>query len=164
MFGTGSTQPSPCFDRGLLRRQLELNCSGDTSNSIDTVASSSVFYRILGDPLSGPSAVDAVVAGCTYINPVFATPVKTIYHSQHPFLAQRVGEPYVCSFEQKVSRFLAACCYHRLPVRPGFAFLASPPTYWSKASPALPATNLGLYRIIMIGSSTSTCCIMRIRS
>lgn len=65
----------------------------------------------LGDPLAGPSAVDAVVAGCTYINPVFAAPVKVIYHSQHPYLAQSVGEPYVCSFEQTVSRALTVRCY-----------------------------------------------------
>eukprot|EP00903_Cladosiphon_okamuranus_P019898 g18289.t1 len=67
------------------------------------------FMIGLGDPLSGPSAVDAVVAGCTYINPIFATPVKTIYHSQHPFLAQSVGEPYACSYEQKDTKAAIAC-------------------------------------------------------
>lgn len=59
-----------------------------------------------GDPLSGPSAVDAVMAGCVYLNPVYATPTKKIYNSQHPYLAESVGEPYVCSFEQKVSTTL----------------------------------------------------------
>lgn len=56
-----------------------------------------------GDPLSGPSAVDAVVAGCTYLNPVYTTPMKKLYNSQHPFLEQSVGEPHVCSFAHKVS-------------------------------------------------------------
>ncbi|CAM9185165.1 unnamed protein product [Laminaria digitata] len=60
----------------------------------------SKFMVGLGDPLSGPSAVDAVMAGCVYLNPIYATPVKNIYTSQHPFLAQTVGEPYVCSFGQ----------------------------------------------------------------
>ena len=46
--------------------------------------------------------MDAVMAGCVYLNPVYATPLKKIYNSQHPYLAQTVGEPYVCSFGQKV--------------------------------------------------------------
>eukprot|EP00752_Nemacystus_decipiens_P010661 g9493.t1 len=69
----------------------------------------SKFMIGLGNPLSGPSAVDAMLAGCTYINPIFATPVKTIYNSQHPFLAQSVGEPYVCSFAQKDPNAAMAC-------------------------------------------------------
>ncbi|CAM9864132.1 unnamed protein product, partial [Hapterophycus canaliculatus] len=60
----------------------------------------SKFILGLGNPLSGPSAMDAVMAGCIYLNPVFPFPMKNIYNSQHPFLAQSVGEPYVCSFEK----------------------------------------------------------------
>lgn len=60
------------------------------------------MFFLSGDPLSGPSAVDAVMAGCVYLNPVFTFPMKKIYNSQHPFLAQNVGEPYVCSFEEGV--------------------------------------------------------------
>lgn len=59
--------------------------------------------RRAGDPLSGPSAVDAVAAGCVYLNPVYRTPFKKIYTSQHPFLEDSVGPPYVCSFPQRVS-------------------------------------------------------------
>ena len=44
----------------------------------------------LGNPLVGPSAVDAVVAGCVYINPVYDQPVKEEYWSQHPYLEQQV--------------------------------------------------------------------------
>ena len=36
----------------------------------------------LGNPLVGPSAVDAVVAGCVYIDPTYDAPVKDVYHSQ----------------------------------------------------------------------------------
>lgn len=58
--------------------------------------------RCAGDPLSGPSAVDAVMAGCMYINPIYATPKKTFYESQHPFLEQSVGSPHVCSYDLRV--------------------------------------------------------------
>lgn len=70
-------------------------------------ASCLVASCITGDPLSGPSAVDAVVAGCAYLNPVYSKPMMDIYNSQHPFLEQRVGEPYVCSFGQQVSPLLS---------------------------------------------------------
>jgi hypothetical protein len=55
----------------------------------------------LGNPLAGPSAVDAVVAGCVYINPLYDKPVKERYHSQHPYLADAVGPPHVCRSENK---------------------------------------------------------------
>ncbi|CAM9469783.1 unnamed protein product, partial [Pylaiella littoralis] len=61
----------------------------------------SKFMIGLGLPLSGPSAVDALAAGCIYINPVFSWPTKNIFSSQHPYVAQSVGEPYVCSYEEK---------------------------------------------------------------
>ena len=49
-----------------------------------------------GDPLMGPSAVDAVAAGCVYINPVLEPPVRGRFRSQHPFL-EAVGPPHVCT-------------------------------------------------------------------
>ena len=39
----------------------------------------SKFVLGLGNPLVGPSAVDAIVAGCVYINPAYAAPVKDVY-------------------------------------------------------------------------------------
>jgi len=57
----------------------------------------SMFMLGLGNPLVGPSAVDAVVAGCVYVNPVYDKPVKDVYLSQHPYLEDRVGAPHVCS-------------------------------------------------------------------
>ena len=49
-----------------------------------------MFMLGLGN-LFGASAVDAVVAGCVYINPTYKTPVKDVYWSQHPYLADRVA-------------------------------------------------------------------------
>ncbi|CAM9146528.1 unnamed protein product [Ectocarpus sp. 12 AP-2014] len=72
----------------------------------------SKFIIGLGNPLLGPSAVDAVTAGCAYLNPIFLRPEKKVYNSQHPFLAQRVGEPYVCSFEQH-NAYAAVDCARR---------------------------------------------------
>lgn len=48
------------------------------------------FMIGLGNPLVGPSAVDAVVAGCVYINPIYDQPMKEMYWSQHPFLEKEV--------------------------------------------------------------------------
>lgn len=55
------------------------------------------FLLGLGNPLLGPSAVDAVAHGCVYIDPAYPEPVNTVYDSQHPYLRDSVGEPYVCS-------------------------------------------------------------------
>ena len=54
------------------------------------------FMIGLGNPLVGPSAVDAVVAGCVYINPIYDQPVKDMYWSQHPYLEKEVSlyDPY----------------------------------------------------------------------
>ena len=55
----------------------------------------------LGDPLLGPSAVEAVASGVMLINPVYSKPKLRIYKSQHPFLADQVGEDYVCNVNMK---------------------------------------------------------------
>lgn len=55
------------------------------------------FLLGLGDPLLGPSAVEAAASGVMFINPTYKSPKEGIYHSQHPFLAEQVGEAYVCS-------------------------------------------------------------------
>lgn len=70
---------------------------------------SSMFMLGLGNPLLGPSAVDAVVAGCVYINPTYKTPVKDVYWSQHPYLADRVGAPHVCNANLDDSDQVRAC-------------------------------------------------------
>lgn len=63
----------------------------------------SAFFLGLGDPLLGPSAMDAIATGCVYINPTFgegAVGVRgelSAWGSQHPFLDKAVGMPYVCN-------------------------------------------------------------------
>ena len=44
----------------------------------------------LGDPLLGPSAIEAVASGVMFINPEYDEPKQGIYHSQHPFLKNQV--------------------------------------------------------------------------
>ncbi|EKX33613.1 hypothetical protein GUITHDRAFT_147789 [Guillardia theta CCMP2712] len=58
----------------------------------------------LGDPLSGPSALDAMMVGAMYLNPSFPNKnsdypeeLKSFYTSQHPYMAEH-GGAYVCSF------------------------------------------------------------------
>lgn len=85
----------------------------------------SAFLLGLGDPLLGPSALDAVAAGArlllqaavsfysdlslrvalagtAFINPAYAEarrvgPSTFPFGSQHPFLEERVGEPHACT-------------------------------------------------------------------
>jgi len=68
----------------------------------------SKFLIGLGDPLLGPSALDAIAAGCMYINPSLNTPVKGS-KSQHPWAADNIGEPYVCSYEENDADSLNVC-------------------------------------------------------
>jgi hypothetical protein len=62
-----------------------------------------------GDPLSGPSAVDAVAAGVVFINPQYSSPKEEFFHSQHPFLQAAVGAPYVCSVDIAKHDQVIAC-------------------------------------------------------
>lgn len=57
----------------------------------------SKFLLGLGDPLLGPSAIDAVSMGCVFINPVYSSPVRQIHHTQHDYASNKVGLPYVCN-------------------------------------------------------------------
>lgn len=57
----------------------------------------SKFLLGLGDPLLGPSAIDAISMGCVYINPVYSSPVRQIHMSQHDYAANTLGLPYVCN-------------------------------------------------------------------
>lgn len=54
----------------------------------------------LGDPLLGPSAIDAIMNGCMYINPIYDIPKEhhgAKFHSQHPFAASHFNKSIVCS-------------------------------------------------------------------
>jgi hypothetical protein len=60
----------------------------------------SSFLIGLGDPVSGPSALEALAEGCVYIDPTYATPrlvngvPRLEIKSQHPFAAG-IGPPFV---------------------------------------------------------------------
>lgn len=56
----------------------------------------------LGNPILGPSAIDAVSMGCVFLNPLYDKPVEhngLLFASQHPF-AEKMGAPYVCNYRQ----------------------------------------------------------------
>lgn len=55
---------------------------------------------LAGDPLAGPSAVEAVAAGCVFISPQFTSAHEGYYRSQHPYLQSHVGPPYVCEYAE----------------------------------------------------------------
>lgn len=57
----------------------------------------SKFMIGLGDPLLGPSAIDAISVGCVYINPVYDSPVRGHFKTQHDYAASKIGAPYVCN-------------------------------------------------------------------
>ena len=64
--------------------------------------SQSKFLLGMGDPLLGPSAVDAISRGCMFLNPMYDKPVivnDQMFQSQHPYAAENIGEPYVCSYK-----------------------------------------------------------------
>ena len=59
----------------------------------------SKFLLGLGDPLLGPSAIEAIASGCMYINPIYPIPVRDgAFNSQHPYADAKIGKPYVCSY------------------------------------------------------------------
>lgn len=52
-----------------------------------------------GDPLLGPSAIDAISMGCVYINPVYPKKVRGFFKTQHDYAIEKIGAPYVCNAE-----------------------------------------------------------------
>jgi hypothetical protein len=63
--------------------------------------SSSRFLLGVGEPIDGPTAMEAMAQGCVFINAKFTPPVvydgkPTVrpYTSQHPFVEHYVPEPY----------------------------------------------------------------------
>lgn len=74
------------------------------------------FLIGLGNPILGPSAIDAISVGCVFINPVYPKPVAVngySYSSQHPY-AQSLGAPYVCNYKQGDVGELRACVHKAL--------------------------------------------------
>jgi hypothetical protein len=60
----------------------------------------SSFVVGLGDPIAGPTALEALAEGCAYLNPCFSPPrlvngvAELAIASQHPYAA-RIGAPFV---------------------------------------------------------------------
>ena len=88
-----------------------------TSESWHILLKQSKFLIGLGDPLLGPSAIDAISAGCMYINPVYpAGKAKKGYMSQHPYAAEKIGEPYVCNYKLGDAPSLLKCVQKAIAV------------------------------------------------
>ena len=80
----------------------------------DSLLAGSSFFLGLGDPLLGPSALDALGAGAVFVNPTFeggaggVRQERAAWGSQHPFLAG-IGAPYVCNARLDDAEALRAC-------------------------------------------------------
>lgn len=74
----------------------------------------SKFLLGVGDPLLGPSAIDAISLGCVYINPRYDKPVRDVFTSQHPYADLKIGFPYVCSYDINNMTQLQSCIDHAL--------------------------------------------------
>lgn len=72
----------------------------------------------LGDPLLGPSAIDAIRLGCMYMNPTY-TPQnsKKGYNSQHPYAAANMAHA-VCSYKEADAPSLTHCVKQALSSPP----------------------------------------------
>ena len=78
----------------------------------------SKFLLGMGHPILGPSAIDAVAMGCVFINPMYEHKGKkkcfqakngNCYASQHPYAAEKIGAPYVCSYRESSLDELKDC-------------------------------------------------------
>lgn len=70
--------------------------------------SSSRILLGVGNPLDGPTALEAISHGCIYINPIFNPPIQASskptrfnYTSQHPFIEKYITSPYVYNIDIK---------------------------------------------------------------
>ena len=79
----------------------------------------SKFVLGLGDPVLGPTAMEALASGCVYINPVYPNGGKLVsgvmMRSQHDFL-MKIGKPYVCNFDMEDEKQLLDCVRYALSV------------------------------------------------
>lgn len=85
-----------------------------TPQSWNKLLAESKFVLGLGDPLLGPSAIDAVAAGCMYINPIYDEPVRDIYKTQHDFASDVIGFPHVCSVKLSDHEAIMKCINYAL--------------------------------------------------
>lgn len=79
----------------------------------NTLLHESKFLLGLGNPILGPSAIDAIASGCMFLNPIFDKPAVGKFSSQHPF-AEKLGPPYVCNFRLSNPKALVQCVHSAL--------------------------------------------------
>lgn len=81
-----------------------------TADSWKALLRRSKFMIGLGNPLLGPSAMDAISNGCVFINPIYRVPMRDgAFKSQHPYAVEHIGEPYVCSYPEQDQAALLNC-------------------------------------------------------
>ena len=64
------------------------------------------FLIGVGNPLDGPTPLEAIAHGCAYINPLFTPPkvftgkpTRFAYTSQHPFIQEHIGPPHAYTID-----------------------------------------------------------------
>lgn len=79
---------------------------------LELLSSSRILLGV-GEPLDGPTALEAISHGCIYINPIFNPPIhaknkptRFNYTSQHPFIEKYIPSPYVYNVDIKNIRLL----------------------------------------------------------
>ena len=103
-----STSTQPMFQHPRMRWM-----GHQTRDAWRKLLQESKFLVGLGDPLLGPSAIDAITAGCMFINPTYTKPKKGRMN-QHPYAADHVGGPYVCNYRFGDSAALLKCIQQAL--------------------------------------------------
>lgn len=67
----------------------------------------------VGDPLIGPSALDAAAAGTVFLNPHFNAPKLEFFESQHPFL-EAASHDHACAVDLDAAHTVLACARRAL--------------------------------------------------
>jgi hypothetical protein len=86
--------------RSLFRHNNVAWLGHQTRQSWLKLLSESHFLLGLGNPLLGPSAIDAIISGAVYINPMYKKPMRDRFQSQHDFAMEKIGSPFVCSYPE----------------------------------------------------------------
>ena len=66
-----------------------------------------------GDPLIGPSALDAAAAGTVFLNPHFSAPKLEFFDSQHPFL-ESASHDHACAVDLDSPHTVLGCARRAL--------------------------------------------------
>jgi len=81
----------------LFQRTGVENKGQQTQEDYQKMMGEAAFVIGLGDPLGGPTAIQAIAYGATFINPLYEKEISDrAIHSQHDFARDYIGEPYTC--------------------------------------------------------------------